>query len=135
MVIYGEHPSHGSGDEVSSAQLLEVAVFGGLQGFSDSSSTAFSSSCSGLGFIELYMELPGIELGFFDVVDIVPPLGSLFVVLLVEGEQVVGHILHGGAVFLGLQGFHVGDLGGAILLQRWEGSHGCTGDGLLLDLA
>jgi hypothetical protein len=33
------------------------------------------------------------------------------IVLLVEGEQVVGHELHGGVVFLLLQGFHAGDPG------------------------
>jgi hypothetical protein len=59
-------------------------------------------------------------------VDAVPQHGGLFVVLLVRGEQVVSHVLHGGAVFLSLQGFQAGNLGGVVLLQGWEESHGCT---------
>jgi hypothetical protein len=50
------------------------------------------------------------------VVDIVSQSGGLLVVLLVEGKQVVGHVLHGGAVLLLLQGFHAGDLGEVVLL-------------------
>ena len=88
-----------------------MAILGGLQGFDDGSLMAFSGGYSGLGFGELHVEIPGVDLGFFDMVDAVPQLGSSLVVLVVEGEWVVGHVLHGGAIFLLLQGFHTGDPG------------------------
>ena len=72
MLVRGEHRLLGSSDEVSGPQLLGVAIFGGLQGFGDGSLTAFYSGCSGLGFGELYVDLPGIDLSFFGVVDAVP---------------------------------------------------------------
>jgi hypothetical protein len=68
-------------------------------------------------------------------VDAVHQSDDLPIVLLVKGEQVVGHELHGGVVFLLLQGFHAGDPGRAVLLQWWEESHGCTSDGLFVELA
>ena len=62
------------------------------------------------------MELPGLDLRFFSSVDALPQLRGLLVMFLIEGEQVVGHELHGGAIFLLLQGFHTGDLGWSVLL-------------------
>jgi hypothetical protein len=112
----GKHPSLGSGDEVGVLQLLGVVVFNFLQGFGNGSLTAFCSGCSGLCFSELHVELPGVDLGLLGMVDIVSQSGGLLVVLLVEGKQVVGHVLHGGAVLLLLQGFHVGDLGEVVRL-------------------
>ena len=72
MLVHGEHCLLGSGDEVSVPQLLGMAIFGGLQGFGDGSLTTFCSGCSGLGFGELYVDLPGIDLSFFGMVDPVP---------------------------------------------------------------
>jgi hypothetical protein len=68
-------------------------------------------------------------------VDALPQLRGLLVVLLVKGQQIGGHVLHGGVIFLSLQGFHVGDLGRTVLLSGREEPHGCTGDGLFIDLA
>jgi len=65
----------------------------------------------GLGFDKLYVELSSVDLGLFGSVDAVPQLCGLLAVLLVKGKQVGGHVLHGGVVFLSLQGFYAGDLG------------------------
>ena len=112
----GKHPLLGSGDEVGIPQLLGVEIFDSLQGFGDGSLTVFYGGCSGLGFVELHVELPSIDLNFFGSVDAFPQLGGLLVVLIIEREQVVGHVHLGGVVFLLLQGFHVGNLGWAVLL-------------------
>jgi hypothetical protein len=84
---------------------------------------------------KLHMELPGIGLGFFGLVDVIPQLRGLLVVLFIEGEQVGDHVFYGGVVFLTLQGFHAGDPGWVVLLSRWEESHGHAGNGLFVDAA
>jgi hypothetical protein len=108
--MHGEHPSLGSGDEVGVLQLLGVSIFGYLQGFSNGSLAAFCGGCSGMHFGELHV-LPSIDLGFFSSMDALPQLGGLLVVLLLEGQQVGGHVLHARVIFLSLQGFHASDPG------------------------
>ena len=133
--MLGGHPSLGAGDEVGVLQLLGVSVFGGLQDFCDGNLAAFHSGCSGMCLGKLHMELPGVDLGFFGSVDAIPQLGGLSVVLLIEGEWVGDHVLHGRVIFLTLQGFHVGDPGGVVLLLGWEESHRRAGNGLFVDVA
>jgi hypothetical protein len=41
----GKHPSLGFGDKVGIPQLLGMAIFGILQGFSDGSPMAFCDGC------------------------------------------------------------------------------------------
>jgi hypothetical protein len=42
------------------------------------------------------------------LVDALPQIRGLLVVLLIEGQQVGGHVLHARVVFLSLQGFYAG---------------------------
>ena len=84
---------------------------------------------------KLHMELPGVDLAFFGSVDAIPQLRGLSIVLLIEGEQVGDHVLHDRVIFLTLQGFYAGDLGGAVLLSGREESHGRAGNELFIDLA
>jgi hypothetical protein len=82
---------------------LGVSVFDGLQDFGKGGLAAFHSGCSGMCLGELHMELPSADLGFFGLVDAAPQCEGLSIMLLVEGEQVGGHVLHGRVVFLTLQ--------------------------------
>jgi hypothetical protein len=93
LPIGSEHPSLGSGDEVGDPQLLGVSFFGSPKGFSESGLAAFHDGDTGLCFGIVDMESPGIYFGFHGAGDAVPQLGGLLIVLLVEGEQVLGHQL------------------------------------------
>jgi hypothetical protein len=112
-----------------------VAFFGGPQGFSESELTTFGDGDTGLCFDIVDVESPSIYFGFQGVGDVVPQLGGLLVVLLVDVEKVLSHQLYGGASSLRLQGFYMAILGGVVLLWQWEESHRCTQDGLIIDLA
>jgi hypothetical protein len=68
-------------------------------------------------FGKLHVEFPSVDLGFFGLVDALAQFVGLLVVLLVKGQQVGGHVLHGGVILLSLQGVHAGDLGGRFFSQ------------------
>jgi hypothetical protein len=133
--MLGGHPSLRASNEVGVLQLLGMSVFGGLQDFGDGSLAAFCGGCSSVCLGELHMELPGVDLGFFGSVDVIPQPEGLSVMLLVEHKQVGDHVLHRRVVFVTLQGFHAGNPGRAVLLLGWEESHGRAGNVLLVDAA
>ena len=89
-------------------------------------------------FGKLHLEHLVEDLGFPGAPKARPQFQGLTIVLLIQSEQVRGHVHHGGTVLLhnsSLQSLHAGPPCPPILVQRRKEPHGGMGNGLLIDLA